>query len=95
MKSVGALLDEKIHKNRPKNLTQEFQVYGCAICEALEDTKHYSLYIKLAKDYPRALLEQAKNFVIDYPSAKSKPKLFMWKLGQLKKADTESQSAKE
>lgn len=84
MKAIGQILDESKNKLRPKNLSKEFQFYGCELCEALEDTKHYSLYIKLAKDYPRGMLQQALSFVLDYPKAKSKPKLFMWKLKQLK-----------
>ncbi|KKQ66032.1 MAG: hypothetical protein US86_C0007G0077 [Candidatus Daviesbacteria bacterium GW2011_GWA2_38_24] len=84
MKKLSNVLDQVIHKNRPKNLKHEFQFFGCRICETLGDTKRYSLYIKLAKDYDRKLLEQALSFVTDYPNAKSKPKLFMWKLKELK-----------
>lgn len=84
MKKLGLVLDEVKNTKRPKNLHQEFQLYGCTICEQLGDTNHYSLYIKLAKDYDRALLDQAVNFVKDYPYAKSKAKLFMWKLKELR-----------
>ncbi len=84
MKKLSILIDEVKNTKRPKNLSQEFQFYGCSVCEALGDTKRYSLYIKLAKDYDRALLEQALNFVKDYPYAKSKAKLFMWKLKELR-----------
>jgi hypothetical protein len=40
----------------------------------------------LANTYPRSLLEQALSFVSDAESARSKAKLFMWKLNLLKKA---------
>lgn len=83
MKKLSAVISEIKNRNRPKNLKYEFQFYGCELCEALEDTK-YSLYIKLAKNYRRGLLEQALNFVKDYPGVKSKAKLFMWKLKELK-----------
>ena len=87
MKKLAKLLDEIKFKDRPKNLSKEFQVYGVHLAETLEDTKHYSLYIKLAKNLPREILEEALNFCKDYPSARSKAKLFMWKLGQLKKEE--------
>ncbi len=85
MKKLGAILDARAHPDRPKNLSTEFQVYGVYLAETLQDTKHYSLYIKLAKTVNRGLLEQALNFVKDASNAKSKGKLFMWKLQQLKK----------
>lgn len=85
MKKISKILEENKNNLRPKNLSREFQFYGCEICEALGDTKHYSLYIKLARDYPRAYLEQALSFVKDYHNPKSKPKLFMWRLTQLTK----------
>ena len=71
-------------KKKTKNLTKEFQVYGCYLAESLDDTKHYSLYIKLAKQLDRNLLEEALNYTKGYYSAKSKAKVFMWRLGQLK-----------
>lgn len=85
MKRLGQIIDEVKNPHRPKNLHKEFQVYGVYLAETLGDTKHYSLYIKLAKQYPRGILEEALNFAKDYPSAKSKAKIFMWKMGQLKK----------
>lgn len=88
MKRIATALSEARYKDRPKNISKEFQFYGCEIAETLEDTKHYSLYIKLAKDNNRSILEQTLSFVKDYPGAKSKPKLFMWKLKQLKDLQT-------
>lgn len=86
MKKLGKIIDEIKFKDRPKNLTKEFQVYGVYLAETLDDTKHYSLYIKLAKNESREILETALNFCKDYPNAKSKARLFMWKFGQLKKS---------
>lgn len=85
MKKLGLLITELKNTKRPKNLKHEFQFFGCSICEALQDTGKYSLYIKLAKTHDRAILEQALNFVKDYPNAKSKARLFMWKIKELKK----------
>ncbi len=70
--------------DRPKNLSKEFQIFGVYLAECLGDKKHYSLYIKLAKELPRPMLEEALAFCKEYTKAKSKGKLFMWKLSQLK-----------
>lgn len=85
MKKLSQIIVEVKNTKRPKNISKEFQFFGCSICEALGDTDRYSLYIKLAKTYERNLLEQALSFVKDYPNAKSKPKLFLWKLKNLRK----------
>jgi len=68
-----------------KYISQEFQKYGYDLAEELGELKNRSLYIKLAKETPRGLLEEARNFVKDAYNVKSKPRLFMWKLSQLKK----------
>lgn len=81
MKKLSQILE--IEKKRPKNLSQEFQVYGVFLADTLGDPKHYSLYIKLAKNYSRDLLEQALNYTKDYTNAKSKARIFMWKLKKL------------
>ncbi len=85
MKSIAQAIGEVKFKTRPKNLSREFQVYGVFLAESLQDTKHYSLYIKLAKELPRGMLENALNFAKGYSGAKSKAKIFMWRLQELKK----------
>ncbi len=65
-------------------ISREFQDYGYRLAAELDDLRHKSLYFKLAKDLPRGLLEQARSYVIDAKSARSKAKLFMWKINQLK-----------
>lgn len=84
MKKIGQIIDEKNYPQRPKNLSKEFQVYGVYLAEQLGDTKRYSLYIKLAKEVDRAILEEALNFTKGYSRAKSRAKLFMWRLKQLR-----------
>ena len=54
------------------------------LAEELNDYKHKSLYMKLAKNEHRALLEKALSFTSD-STARNKGALFMWKLAQLKK----------
>ena len=84
MKKISKVLEEIKYKDRPKNISQEFQMYGVFLAETLDDTKHYSLYIKLAKELPRGLLEEALNYTKDYYNARNKGKIFMWRLKQLK-----------
>lgn len=69
-----------------KYISREFQKYGYDLAEELNDLKHKALYIKLAKELPRALLEEARNFVKDARNVQNPAKLFMWKLNQLRKA---------
>ena len=84
MKSIKSAIAEAKFKDRPKNISKEFQMYGVFLAETLDDTKHYSLYIKLAKELPRGLLEEALNYTKDYYNARNKGKIFMWRLKQLK-----------
>ena len=69
-----------------KYISREFQKYAYDLAEDLGDLPHKSLYMKLAKESPRILLEKARSFVKDAQNARSKGRLFMWKLSQLKKA---------
>ncbi len=68
-----------------KYISKEFQDYGYRLAEELNDLKHKALYIKLAKELPRPLLEEARSFVKDASNVRSRAKLFMWKLGELKR----------
>lgn len=92
MKPLKQIIEETNFKNRPKNLSREFQVYGVYLAESLDDTKHYSLYIKLAKQYRRGILEEALSYTKGYTSAKSKARIFMWRLMQIKKEITQAES---
>lgn len=84
MKQLGKIIGEVKFKDRPKNIAHEFQMYGVYLAESLQDTKRYSLYIKLAKEVDRRILEEALNFTKGYYGAKNKAKVFMWKLKELK-----------
>jgi hypothetical protein len=81
MQSLKKIL--RNYQNDPtKYISREFQDYGYRLAVELDDLKHKSLYIKLAKTLPRALLEQARCFVKD-ANAHSKGRLFMWKIKHL------------
>ncbi|MBU1088581.1 hypothetical protein KKC08_02835 [Patescibacteria group bacterium] len=72
---------------RKKYVKKEFQAYGLELAEELGDWKNRSLYIRLAKNTPRKILDKARYFVKDQtPGTIETPyKLFMWKLKELKK----------
>ncbi|HKZ34840.1 MAG TPA: hypothetical protein VJ179_03180 [Patescibacteria group bacterium] len=84
MKSIKDILLARTQQQE-KYISREFQDYGYRLADSLRDLRHRALYIKLAKETPRFLLEEARMFAIDYPRAQHKGKIFMWKLTQLKK----------
>lgn len=83
-KSIGDILFG-FDPLKDKYISREFQKYGYDLAVELGDLEHKALYIKLAKETPRKILEQARNFVKDAGRVKSRARLFMWKLGQLRK----------
>ena len=85
MQTIGDIL-KKFNPLEDKYISREFQSYGIYLAEELGDYKHKSLYIRLAKTVPRVVLEKALTFVKD-AHATSRPKLFMWKMGKLKKGE--------
>lgn len=76
---------KKFQSQKDKYISQEFQKYAYDLATQLDDLEHIAIYMRLAKTQPRGRLETAKNFVKDAANVKSKPKLFLWKLGELKK----------
>lgn len=82
-KSLFDLLG-KYDFDRKKYISQEWQDYAYRLAIALDDLRHKSLYMRLAKNTPRAQLEEAKNFVTDAYQVKNKARLFMWKLKEIK-----------
>lgn len=86
MQKIGDIL-LKFNPVEDKYISREFQKYGIYLAETLDDYKHKSLYIRLAKTVPRAILEKALTFVKD-AQAHSKGRLFMWKMKELRKETT-------
>lgn len=82
MQKVSQIL-EKFDPVKDKYVSREFQSFGIHLAEELDDYKHRSLYIKLAKTVHRSILERALSFCVD-SNAKNKGALFMWKLKQIK-----------
>ncbi len=87
-----SLLSETLSKyqevlaKRKKYVKKEYQAYGLQLAEELLDWKNKSLYMRLAKTTDMKLLEKARLFVKDQQrgTIRSKAKLFMWKLKELK-----------
>jgi len=82
MQSIKSVL-KKFNPEKDKYVSREFQTYGIHLADKLDDYKHKSLYIKLAKTVHRSILEKALSFAID-SNAKNKGALFMWKLKELR-----------
>jgi len=74
---------KKLLGNKHKYISKEYQVYGLRLAGKLGDKKRATMYIKWAKEKPRAILEMAYSFAIDYPNAKDRSRIFMWKVKEL------------
>lgn len=91
MQSIKNVLD-KFNPTTDKYISREFQTFGLRLADQLDDYKHKSLYMKLAKTVHRSILEKALSFAID-SKAKNKGALFMWKLSELRgKSKVENKS---
>jgi len=82
MQSIKTVLN-RFDPVKDKYVSREFQTFGLRLAEELDDYKHRSLYMKLAKTIHRSILERALSFAVD-SNAKNKGALFMWKLKELK-----------
>lgn len=84
MQKVGSVL-KNFDPVRDKYISREFQSYGIYLSEELNDYKHKSLYIKLAKTVHRSILDKALSYCKDAQTdTPNKGALFMWKMKQLK-----------
>lgn len=74
-----------IINDKHKYISKEYQYYGLRLAGKLGDNKRATMYIKWAKEKPRHILEQAYSFAIDYPNAKDRSRIFIWKVKELEK----------
>lgn len=81
MQQISDIL-KKFNPLEDKYVSREFQTFAIHLSKKLQDERHKSLYMRLAKTIPRAVLEEALRFVID-ANARNKAALFMWKLKEL------------
>ena len=82
MKSISDILN-RFDPLEDKYISREYQSFGIHLAEKLGDPKRKALYIKMSRDIPRSILEEALRFVVD-SKARSKGALFMWKLKEMK-----------
>lgn len=81
------ILDKyELDETKQRRISREWQDYAYRLAVALEDTAHTAIYMRLVKNNKRELIERAKSFVMD-GNAKSKARLFMWKLKQIKEEE--------
>ncbi len=85
MQSIFDIIKKKAIADAGGYITQEFQDYGYRLAVELDDIAHKALYIRMAKTIDRKILESARTFVID-ANARSKGRLFMWKVKEFKSA---------
>jgi hypothetical protein len=85
MSDIMAAYKKQPEKKVTNRITQEFQAFGLHIAEQLNDAAHKGIYIRMAKQQPRGLLQSALSFVSD-SGARNKGALFMWKVKQLRGA---------
>lgn len=88
LSKISTILDQHDFVDRisksSKYIKEEFQDFGVRLAHKLKDPRHKSLYIKLARELPRGILEQALTFTLDYPTRdQNKGRLYMWKLTEL------------
>jgi len=89
VEKIGDILKKKFGERVPVHAKYEFQEYGVRLAEQLHDIRHKALYIKLAKEKDRSLLERARIFALDVQSESiNRGRLFMWKLGELERGQT-------
>lgn len=84
IKSVKDIIISRSRIKTAGNIAYEFQDFGVRLAQSLNDVARKSFYIKLSKEVDRATLERARDFAIGYEKAKSKAKVFMWFLKELK-----------
>ena len=71
---------------RQKYVKNEYQSYGLELAKELGDWKNRALYIRMAKNMDRKILEKARYFIKDqtHGTIQTPYKLFMWKIKELR-----------
>lgn len=84
MQSLKRILKNyQIDEDKQRRISREWQDYAYRLALELEDLEHKAIYMRLAKNEDRSLLEEVRIFVRG-ANAKNKGGLFMWKLKQLR-----------
>jgi len=71
---------------RQKYVKNEYQAYGLELAKELGDWKNRAMYIRMAKNMDRKILDKARYFIKDQSrgTIHSPYKLFMWKIKELR-----------
>jgi hypothetical protein len=94
MEKLSKIIPKRIDpEEQQRYITQEFQDYGYRLACELGEEHRKAMYIKMAKTKSRSLLEQARSYVTDYPNAKNRGKLFLWKIKDLESRLKDSNAA--
>jgi hypothetical protein len=84
-KPMISILDRyDLEETKQRRISREFQDYAYRLAVELDDTAHTAIYMRLAKNTPRAVIEQARLFVLGANHPNNKGRLFMWKLKQIR-----------
>lgn len=84
-KPMASILDKyDLEETKQRRISREFQDYAYRLAVELDDTAHTAIYMRLAKNTPRPIVEQARLFILGANNPTSKARLFMWKLKQLR-----------
>ena len=84
MQSLKSILKNyQIDEDKQRRISREWQDYAYRLALELDDLEHKAIYMRLAKNEDRSLLEEVRIFVRG-ANAKNKGGLFMWKLKQLR-----------
>jgi len=80
------LSNYKVDEDKQRRISREWQDFAYRLALELDDKDHTSLYMRLCKNTPRPILEEARTFVKGAMNAKNKGRLFMWKVKDLKES---------
>lgn len=94
MESLKDILSKIQEKDVGKYVKHEWQLYAYRLARNLDDLDRVSLYMRLAKNGKRELLQNAWDFVKE-SNPRSKSRLFLWKLTRLKAEKVEKDKEKE
>jgi hypothetical protein len=95
MKQIQQIIqNKKLNGRKVTRLRYEFQAYGQRLAKELQDLAKETLYMKLAKEVDRTLLEQAREHVLGSERVRNRGALFMYKLKELRDKKRRSVSDK-
>lgn len=85
--SLNDILTKYVLEDKGGYISREFQDYGYRLACEMGEEKRKGMYIKLAKEVDRGILDRARSFVLDAPNVTNKGRLFMWAVGKLKRGE--------